>query len=55
VKFIEVEDSELAEISAVGNYAIQFQWKDGHNTGIYTFDYLRALCPCSACKDAEDS
>jgi DUF971 family protein len=55
VKFIEVEDSELAEISAVGNYAIQFQWKDGHNTGIYTFDYLRALCPCPACKDAKSS
>lgn len=25
----------------VGNYAIQFRFSDGHNTGIYSFDYLR--------------
>jgi len=52
VQFIEVEDSELAEISAVGNYAVQFHWKDGHNTGIYTFDYLRSLCPCAQCAES---
>lgn len=27
----------------VGQYAIQFFWKDGHNAGIYSFDYLRKL------------
>ena len=27
----------------VGNYAIQFRWSDGHQTGIYSFDYLRKL------------
>ena len=27
----------------VGNYAIQFDWSDGHNTGIYDFRFLRAL------------
>ena len=27
----------------VGGYAIQFDFSDGHNTGLYTFDYLRAL------------
>lgn len=34
----------------VGRYAIQFQWSDGHSTGIYSFDYLRALCPCASCR-----
>lgn len=35
--------------SAVGNYAIQIQFSDGHATGIYSFDCLREICPCEAC------
>lgn len=27
----------------VGNYAVQFRFSDGHNTGLYSFDYLREL------------
>jgi DUF971 family protein len=27
----------------VGAYAVQFTFSDGHNTGIYTFDFLRGL------------
>jgi DUF971 family protein len=27
----------------VGNYAIRFDFSDGHRTGLYSFDYLRAL------------
>lgn len=34
---------ELANIQAVGNYAIQADWKDGHNTGIYSWDILRGI------------
>ena len=34
---------------AVGNYAIQIDFSDAHVTGIYTFDYLRELCPCEEC------
>ena len=33
-------------IAPVGRYAIQFSWSDGHDSGIYTFERLRALCPC---------
>ncbi len=40
---------ERLNVSTVGNYALQFGWSDGHNTGIYTFDCLRKLCPCSQC------
>jgi DUF971 family protein len=36
-------------VEPVGNYALNFQWSDGHSTGIYTFDYLRQLCPCPEC------
>ena len=28
---------------AIGNYAIRIQFSDGHNTGIYSWDYLRKL------------
>ena len=31
----------------VGNYAIQFQWSDGHNTGIFDFRMLRAIASAS--------
>jgi DUF971 family protein len=35
--------------TAVGNYAIQFQFSDSHATGIYSFGHLREICPCDAC------
>jgi DUF971 family protein len=34
---------ELVSLTAVGQYAIQAVWKDGHDTGIYSWEYLRAL------------
>ena len=37
---------------AVGSYAIQIDFTDGHSTGIYSFDYLRSSCPCPECKPA---
>ncbi len=27
----------------VGNYALRFDFSDGHRTGLYSYDYLRAL------------
>ena len=40
---------ERESVVPVGNYALSFKWSDGHATGIYTFEYLRKLCPCSQC------
>ena len=37
-------------IGAVGRYAMAIRWSDGHATGIYAFDRLRAWCPCAACR-----
>ena len=34
---------EMRGWQMVGGYAIQPTWNDGHNTGIYSFDYLRRL------------
>ena len=40
----------MESIEEVGSYAIRIYWNDGHNTGIYSFDHLRSICPCSECK-----
>jgi len=48
--FVPTQDPMVDEVMLVGRYAVTPVWKDGHNTGIYSFDYLRALCPCSTCK-----
>jgi len=41
-------------IHSVGNYAITFNWNDGHSTGIYSFEHLRALGERGAAGVAED-
>ena len=43
------EDLEIKDLTIVGRYALNFRWSDGHSTGIYTFEYLRKLCPCPRC------
>jgi len=37
-----------------GTYAIQLDWSDGHNSGIYTFKDLRALGERAAAKSVEN-
>ena len=43
------EDIAIEDMSLVGNYAVQFRWSDSHDTGIYSWDYLRRVCPCTDC------
>ena len=38
------------EVTPVGKYALKFKWNDGHEAGIYSWDYLRRVCQCSMCK-----
>jgi DUF971 family protein len=37
-----VKDVRVRGASPVGNYALRFEFTDGHETGIYSFDWLRA-------------
>jgi DUF971 family protein len=39
-------------VEPVGNYALRIVWSDGHSTGIYSFEHLRRICPCSECAPA---
>ena len=40
----------LDDVRAVGTYAIMPVWRSGHDEGIYSWEYLRSLCPCAACR-----
>jgi DUF971 family protein len=44
--------SELypVQIGVVGRYALSIEWSDRHDTGIYSYDTLRSLCPCPECQ-----
>ncbi|MGI8914715.1 MAG: gamma-butyrobetaine hydroxylase-like domain-containing protein [Chloroflexota bacterium] len=42
-------EQQLVDLQLVGRYALQPRWADGHETGIFAFEDLRAICPCSLC------
>jgi DUF971 family protein len=42
------------EVTPVGKYAIRFKWNDGHESGIYSWDYLRRMCLCNECLSARE-
>ena len=40
----------ISAINPVGNYALQLVFDDGHDTGLYSWTYLRELCTDQAAK-----
>jgi DUF971 family protein len=36
----------------IGKYAIRFKWNDDHDLGIYSWKFLREVCPCHECQEA---
>ena len=36
------------EVTPVGKYALRFKWNDGHEAGLYSWDYLRNVCDSKA-------
>jgi DUF971 family protein len=43
ITFQAGRDSELIELEGVGNYGLKLAWGDRHDTGIYTYRFLRQL------------
>jgi len=39
----------------VGKYALRFVWNDNHNLGIYSWNYLREVCPCAECASSHQA
>lgn len=35
--------NELVSLTPTGNYGVQATWKDGHDSGIYTWEMLRTI------------
>lgn len=43
-------DIGITSIEEVGNYAVSITFSDTHATGIYSWEVLRELCPCTGCR-----
>lgn len=43
VKFDSPGKYEIRNIEVVGGYAAKISWRDGHDTGIYSWEYLKLL------------
>lgn len=41
------DDLTFKKVALVGRYALNFQFSDGHETGIFSFKYLRESIPKS--------
>ena len=37
----------------VGKYALKFSWNDNHDLGLYSWAYLREVCPCEECSGGQ--
>ena len=37
------ENATIAALEPVGNYAVRIRFDDGHDTGLFTWDYLHEL------------
>jgi DUF971 family protein len=46
------EKAKPLSAEGVGKYAIKFNWNDSHDLGIYSWRFLRDVCPCEECKKA---
>ena len=45
LKLTPARSYTVTDLQFVGYYALLPVWDDGHDSGIYTWDYLRRLCP----------
>ena len=41
----QVKDVRVSNVEPVGTYALRFTLSDGHSTGLYTYVFLRSICP----------
>ena len=53
MELVDSPRTRLGNIESVGTYALNPYWEDGHQFGIFTWEYLRALCPCPICRGVE--
>jgi len=49
VKIFPIKGVSLLDYRLEGKYGLRILFSDGHNTGIYNFQYLRKVCRCQNC------
>ena len=49
-RYIKNDGPALEDAVPIGAYGVNFHWSDGHDSGIFTFRELPAMCPCDECK-----
>jgi len=49
------QQTTIYELQMVGRYGLTPVWGDGHRTGIYTYERMRDLCQCDACRQERDA
>ena len=42
---------KMLNVEEAGHYAVRIFWNDGHNSGIYSYERLREICPCAECRE----
>jgi DUF971 family protein len=47
---VDTPATRMHTLEAVGTYGLTIEWQDGHHYGIYTWEFLRKLCPCPVCR-----
>jgi DUF971 family protein len=47
---LKTGEIQVTEVKPVGRYAINFVWSDGHDSGIYSYNFLREACRCPICR-----
>ena len=40
---LRADETEMTDVDLVGRYAVQPAWRDGHDTGLFTFRSLRGM------------
>lgn len=40
---VDKQDARIVRIEPVGQYALRLEFEDGHNTGLYSWSYLKEL------------
>ena len=40
---LRADETEMVDLELVGRYAVKPTWRNGHDTGIFTFRNLRAM------------
>ena len=52
IPLMDAKNSQLEDIKAVGSYAIQFVWGDGHSAGLFDWKFLNTLCQMMKAKES---